>query len=367
MLAANWRLLDVGRFADPEPLRNDWLRLPSRALIPAGLNTAEFLIPLFKHLQGAELATVRGDGELLMAMPVKRRRFPPSLLANWITPLSISGLPHIDRRFGAEALAAFLHHERSPVMITSVPADGPFWDTLVAAAPRLAILNQWERAALLPFGSFETWFEGNFERKRRKEYRRLRSRLSEQGRLQSLSLQRDDEVGAWAQGLLVLEAGGWKGKRGTAISSSVAVAAAFTEVAYDLHRAGKLRFWALVLDGRAIATMFAVVEGSRAWLGKMAYDEAFARFSPGVLLMLDATEALFKEAGLELVDSCAIPNHPMIDNIWRDRIAMADVLVASAETSQLRFELILLAERLRRAARSTARDVFNAVTGRHRL
>jgi hypothetical protein len=57
----------------------------------------------------------------------------------------------------------------------------------------------------------------------------------------------------------------------------------------------------------------------------------------------------------------------MIDNIWRDRIAMADVLVASAETSQLRFELILLAERLRRAARSTARDVFNAVTGRHRL
>ncbi|HUR42800.1 MAG TPA: GNAT family N-acetyltransferase, partial [Aestuariivirga sp.] len=288
------------------------------------------------------------------------------LLTNWVTPLSASGLPILARHLGIEALAAFLRQEASPVMLTGVPADGPFWDTLVAAAPRLAILDCWERAALLPFDRFETWLDSNFERKRRKEYRRLRTRLSEQGRLESACLKPGDDAGSWVQNLLDLEAAGWKGKRGTSLKSADAVAAAFAEAAHDLHRSSKLRFWSLTLNGRTIATMFAIVEGSRAWLGKIAYDEAFARYSPGVLLILDATEALFKEGGLELVDSCAIPNHPMIDNIWRDRVAVADVLVASADVGHLRFELTVGAERLRRAARSRARDLFYTLTRRHR-
>ena len=190
--------------------------------------------------------------------------------------------------------------------------------------------------------------------------------MSEQGRLESVYLKPGDDVGRWVQDLLDLEAAGWKGKRGTSLKSAAPVAAAFAEAARELHEAGKLRFWSLTFDGRAIATMFAIVEGNGAWLGKIAYDEAFAKFSPGVLLILDATEGLFNEGRFDLVDSCAIPNHPMIDNIWRDRVAAADVLVASADTGQSRFEFTAGAERLRRAARSTARGIFHTLTRRHR-
>lgn len=366
MLVANWQLLDVARCARPEALRDDWLRLAGNALVPAGPNAPEFLIPLLKHVAGAELVTVHGGGELVFTLPVKRRRFPPSLLTNWITPLNASGLPLIDRHLGAAALAAFLRKEQTPVMLTGIPADGPFWDTLVAAAPHLAILDRWERAALRPSSAFESWFDGNFERKRRKEYRRLRTRLAERGGLESLSLRPGDDVGPWISGLLGLEAAGWKGKRGTALKSAAPIATAFAEAARDLHHAGKLRFWSLMIDGRTIATMFAIVEGGSAWLGKIAHDETFAKFSPGVLLLLDATEALFKEGGLALVDSCAIPGHPMIDNIWRGRVAMADVLVASADVGRSRFQFTVGAERLRRAARSTARSLFHAIVRRHR-
>ncbi len=364
MLVANWQLLDVARCRRPETHRESWSRLAARALVPA-VNSPEFLIPLLKYLQG-ELATVHGGGELLLALPVKRRRFPFPLLTNWVTPLGASGLPHLDPHLGAEALAALLRHERTPVMLTGIPADGPFWNMLVAAFPRFAVLDRWERAALRPSGTFESWFESNFERKRRKEYRRLRARLSEQGRLQSLSLKPREDDGPWVENLLRLEGAGWKGKRGTSLKSDASVAAAFGAAAEDLHRAGKLRFWSLVLDGRTIATMFAVVEGSGAWLGKIAYDETLARYSPGVLLMLDATQALFEEGGIDLVDSCAIPNHPMIDNIWRDRVVMADVIVTSSDTPQWRFELTVRAERLHRAIRAAARDLFHMLTRRHR-
>ncbi|MGH6855349.1 MAG: GNAT family N-acetyltransferase [Aestuariivirga sp.] len=366
MLVANWQLLDVLRCAEPEKARNGWSGLATRALVPAGLNAPEFLIPLFKHLEGAELATVHDGAELVLTLPVKRRRFPPSLLTNWVTPLSVSGMPHLDRHLGQAALAAFLRHERGPVMLTGVPAHGPFWDTLKAAAPRLAILDTWERAALRPSGTFENWFEGNFERKRRKEYHRLRARLGEQGRLESLSLKPGEDVGPWVQNLLNLEASGWKGKRGTSLKSDTALAVGFAEAARGLHQAGKLRFWSLMYDGRAIATMFAIVEGRGAWLGKIAYDEAFAKFSPGVLLILDATQDLFKEGGFDLVDSCAIPNHPMIGNIWRGRVAMADVLIASADVGQTRFAFTVAAESLRRKARGLARTLFHAITRRHR-
>ena len=366
MLVANWQLLDVARCRRPEAVRENWSQLAARALVPAGVNSSEFLSPLLKHLQGAELATVHGGGELLLALPVKRRLIPFPLLTNWVTPLSASGLPHLDPHLGAEALAALLRHERTPVMLTGIPADGPFWNTLLAASPRLAVLDRWERAALRPSGTFESWFENNFAGKRRKEYRRLRARLSEQGRLESVKLEPGEDVEPWVKGLLGLEAAGWKGKRGTSLKSAAPVAAAFAEAAQDLHRSGKLRFWSLMFDGRAVATMFAIAEGRGAWLGKIAYDEAFARFSPGVLLILDATEALFYEGGLDLVDSCAIPNHPMIDNIWRDRVAIADVMVTSADMPRWRFELTVGAERLYRAARATARDVFHMITRRHR-
>jgi CelD/BcsL family acetyltransferase involved in cellulose biosynthesis len=95
------------------------------------------------------------------------------------------------------------------------------------------------------------------------------------------------------------------------------VESAFIEACKLLGAAGKLRFWKLSLNGKPIAIMHAIVDGNQAWLHKIAYDEAYAKFSPGVLLVLHATEKLFAEIGLVLVDSCAIPGHPMIENIWR--------------------------------------------------
>ena len=366
MLAETWTLLDVERCGQPAALAGDWTDLVSRALVPAGLNAPQFLCPLFTHLKSAELAVVRSDGQMVMALPVSRRRAPPALLANWVTPLSVSGLPHLDRNLGQAALDAFLRREAAPVMLTGIPADGPFWDALQAAAPRLTILDRWERAAVKPTGTFEDWFESNIDRKRRKEYRRLRTRLSEQGKLECRSLKPGEDVEPWSSALLDLEARGWKGARGTALKSTASLATAFAEICRGLHDAGKLRFWSLVLDGRPIASLFAVVEGSSAWLGKIAHDETFAKFSPGVLLILDVTEAFFAEGNITSVDSCAIPNHPMIDHLWRDRLAMADVLVAAANVGQRRFQLTAAAELLRRRTRSQARDLYYALTRRHR-
>jgi CelD/BcsL family acetyltransferase involved in cellulose biosynthesis len=369
MLAGNWQIMKQARVAagpDLEQILPAWQQLVGRSLVPAGLNSPELVVPLLKNMEGAELSIVQQGPDLLMALPVQKRKFPRGLLSNWITPLTVIGVPHIDRDIPAAALQAFTASLESPLMLHSVETHGAFWDYLSTRNLHFAVLESWQRAALKLDGSFEPWFEKNFDRKRRKEYKRLQNRLSEQGKFEQISYATGDDAAAWVEDLLALEAAGWKGQRGTALAIEPALKSATHEACASLARAGKLRMWKLALDGRPIAVMHGIVEGDQAWLGKIAYDGEFARFSPGVLLILYATEQLMKEEGLARADSCAIPGHPMIENIWRDRIDMADVIIAPRTISATHFNIIVQLERLRRMTRGLARDSYNFIRGRHR-
>jgi CelD/BcsL family acetyltransferase involved in cellulose biosynthesis len=103
--------------------------------------------------------------------------------------------------------------------------------------------------------------------------------------------------------------------------------------------------------------------GASAWGWKIAYDEDFARFSPGVQLLLDVTQGLLDDPGVVRADSCATADHPMIDHIWRERLALADRLVSVAPGNAVRFALACRLEPLRRAAIGAAKALRDKVRG----
>ena len=364
MLVPNWTLMDCVFTADAESVAADWKALAARALVPSGLNSPELLAPAMARAGAAQLAVVRDAQGLRMVLPVIRQRWPWPVLSNWMSPVSFAGQPHLDPDLAVPALTAFLRAAGAPVILRSVPVSGPLWEAITAAAGHVAILDRWQRAGLEVSGNYANWFETSFERKRRKEYRRQRARLAEQGAFAAERLQAGEDTGPWVAEFLKLEAASWKGRRGTAINADPAAAEILREACEGLAAAGKLRFWKLSLDGRAIAMLYAIVEGGHAWLGKIAHDEAYARFSPGVLQILQSTEDLFAEGGITHVDSCAIPNHPMIDHLWRDRIEVADVMLAPAAFGAFRFAAFVKAERLRRTARAAATIIFYKLTRR---
>ena len=92
----------------------------------------------------------------------------------------------------------------------------------------------------------------------------------------------------------------------------------------------------------------------------LAYDEGFARSSPGVQLMLDVTEALLADSALAETDSCATANHPMIDRLWRERLALADRLIPLRPTPHP-FALACWLESLRGTAIMAAKAVRDRV------
>jgi hypothetical protein len=364
MLVPNWTLMECRLVPGGLGAEAATRHLATRGLSACGPNDPELVLASLRHL-GGDLALVQDSDGLRLSMPVVRRGLPLPLLGNRASPISTFGPPHLDADLAVPALTAFLRHVGAPVLIQSVPRDGAAWEALTAAG-QVAEVERWHRAGLQVSGSFDAWFERNFERKRRKEYRRLKARLAEAGHLVARSLAPGEDPLPWISRFLDVEAASWKGGRGTALKSDAKATAALRDACTALARHGRLRFWILELDGRPIAALYATVDRGQAWLGKIAFDPAFAKFSPGVLVVLHATERIFAEGGIALVDSCAIPGHPMIDNIWRDRIAMADVVVAHPGFSRAAFAATAMAERARRLGHAALRGLRNRMTGRHR-
>ncbi len=365
MLAGQWQdfKVSIKSAEEAQSLHDDWQALEGNAIEPAGYNAPELILPLLKHLGGAKLMAVSHGPDLLLAFPATSKRL---FIKSWATPLTASGLPHLNSELGASALLSLINAQTKPILFSAIPADGLFLKTLQKQSTNFKIIETWQRAALKPEGSFDAWLQTNFDQKRRKELKRLRNRLSEQGAMTTETLQQGQDPKPFVDDLLSLEARGWKGSKGTAIAANQNLKLALEEACRQLHQSKKLRFWSLKLDGKAIASLFAIVEGGQAWLGKISYDESFSKYSPGVQIILDCTEAFFNEPNIKLIDSSAIPNHPMIDRIWRDRIKMVNVFVAPSSISKLRFKAIAKLEQQRVYWRGLARDLIYKIKGQHR-
>jgi len=293
----------------------------------------------------------------------KESLLPLTHLQSVTTALTPCPLPSVTGPVTESDAATFLNDLGEPLVLRGVPAHHPVAEALLKGAKHVHVLKTWQRAALDLSGDFESWMTNNFDHKRRKELKRLKARLAEQGTLVLHELIPGGDLASHIRAFLTVEASGWKGERGTAMASDSDAARGLSAGLAAMHREDKVRFWTLRLDGQPVASLFALVNGGDVVLGKIGYDEAFAKFSPGVLLIVEATRCLFEE-GLRLADSNAIPGHPMIDRIWRDRITCMDVVIAGSAVSTATFSVVARYHALKDAARAAAKTIYLRLTGR---
>lgn len=131
--------------------------------------------------------------------------------------------------------------------------------------------------------------ENRFSSRRRSDFRRAARRAAEFGEVQCEMLVPTYETfdGLFDQAIAV-EAKSWKREAGTAIACDPAKEAFFRRYLAAACARGEARVAFLRIDGRVVAMQLAVEWAGRYWLYKIGYDEAYARCSPGTLLMLYA-------------------------------------------------------------------------------
>jgi CelD/BcsL family acetyltransferase involved in cellulose biosynthesis len=288
------------------------------------------------------------------------------MLHGFTNPFSGLSMPLVDRDMAVAVISALLDHicgdPKLPktMLLPFIAEDGAFAAAFHAAlaqrTARFAAFDRHRRAQFAPEGDREGYFTRALSGKKRKELRRQRNRLEDAGAL-TFSLSNAQDTPAALREFLVLEAAGWKGEEGTAVQREAETKTFFENAVLGLAGAGKATIARLTQGGRTLAAGVIIKSGNGAWFWKVAYDESLSQNSPGVQLTLDLTEALARDPRIAFIDSCAIPDHPMIDHIWRERRQIADWMICLDPRRP--FALDCMVETLRRRTRIAAKRLYH--------
>jgi hypothetical protein len=245
------------------------------------------------------------------------------------------GTPSLDRDHAKEAAHDILRQARAAgahaLVLRNVALDGPavtaFGHALADLQMTPRILRAQSRAVLDARRDPDELLREALGAKKLKELRRQRKRLEDIGDVVFTIAATPHDIAPALEVFLSLEASGWKGARGTALAQSENDATFIRNACLALAERGQCEILSLYAGNTPVAAAIVLRHLDRAFFFKIGIDEQFAKFSPGVLLTMELTRHLCADADISVVDSTAPPGHPMIEPIWRNRMAIGDVLL----------------------------------------
>jgi CelD/BcsL family acetyltransferase involved in cellulose biosynthesis len=358
--------------------------LCARTIEPNVFFNPHFLAPAMPRLEDREvrLAVIRDGDEyknrlrLLVPFSIERPPMPlgVSIMRTWASPFGPLGTPLVDRDDPGGVIEDFIAmlsrpHLKLPkvLVLPDMRLDGAVASLVKSIAEArglpLVTMSKVERAFLESSLDGDAYLKASLTSNRYREFRRLKRKLAEQGELVHEVARGPEEIRPAIEGFLALEAAGWKGRRRTAMATDRYRAAFAREAVHGLAEHDLCRIHSLTLGGRLVASLIVFVEAGVAYTWKTAYDENFAAFSPGVLLMIEVTKQHLDDPNIDLTDSCAVPDHPMISRLWSERKPIGTLVVgmtpaADRITRQAASQLHLYQE-----TRNFARLVRNRVRG----
>jgi hypothetical protein len=352
--------------AEPNVFFEPWMLFP--ALEAYGRRKLLVFLLLFTDDHSGDPA----NSKLCGFIPLERRAWfhglPFPALTLWRYPHSFLATPLLKKGRIDEAMDAFftwVHNRRRGALLLELPRISGVGDlhTSLERALRdqhtLEVAETcYERALFRPRINADAYLREALSKKRRKEFRRLERRLSGLGQVSFVKMSTDDSLKAWVEEFLQLEATGWKGRKGTAFAAQEQSRVFFLKIAEGAARCGRLEMLALRLDGKAIAIKCNLLAKNGGFAFKIAYDENFYRYSPGVLLELAQISRLHDDSTRQWMDSCADHDHFMANRLWLDRKPLRTVVVSTGHP------LGNMAVRIVRFLKSILRNSANRASGR---
>jgi hypothetical protein len=220
-----------------------------------------------------------------------------------------------------------------------------------------------QRVLLAPGDNRAGYLDRAMSGKRQRDLRRQRRRLQDLGAL-ALDQAKGGDAMAALEDFLQLEAASWKGRAGTAAMNNDDVRRFMQQAIAALGPEGKAVVHRLCLGGKPIAATITLTSGSAAWGWKVAHDEAYSAYSPGVLLIAGVTEAMLAEPTIEQMHSCASSENTVAAQLWSERLGLADWLLTTGPNAEISFAFASRLEALRRTAMAAAKSARDHIRGR---
>lgn len=243
------------------------------------------------------ICTLRRDDELAGVFPLIRDGRTLRAMANVHSP---SYRPLARDREALEALATAVF-ERGELELCCLPEGDRSLSILLPKlrAARMTPLVEatYSSPTVDTSGDFDVW---RAESKKRwgAPLERFRRKMSRDFEADFVIVEAPTDLDAELADGYQVEASGWKGKAGTAITSSPDTERFYGEVARAFAARNELRFSRIVLDGSTAAFDFTLLHAGRLYLLKTGFDEQFRKLAPGLVMRLSIVEKCF-ELGLD--------------------------------------------------------------------
>ncbi|MEO1399239.1 MAG: GNAT family N-acetyltransferase, partial [Pseudomonadota bacterium] len=240
--------------------------------------------------------------------------------------------------------------------------DGPVMACMVGALAALgldhSIHRKTQRAALTPKEDPQSFVTTALGKKRLRELNRQWRRLEDKGPV-SFTMTSDQEhlLNAFEQ-FLTLELRSWKGRRGTALYNHRKVTAFSRQIVAELAAKGDSEIAILAHNGKPIAALILLSRDGWFVPWKIAFDETYRAFSPGMQIMVKATSELVQNRDLVMADSLAVEDHWMMNHIWPDRLQMQGVMVGLTPQARSAVEATIRAAQRRDGLKSSLKALL---------
>ncbi len=332
------RLLDAREL--PEHLEA-WDALSGKAVVPNPFYEPWNLLPAMQYLVEKEHVVfllvfgprAKGGSEPLwgffpLEIQPKCLHLPIRALAFWQHRYCFLTTPLVDAAHIWEVLDAFWRWvEANPlsccILDTNwLSADGPFRDiwTDFAIGRTAFMLLDFPRAFLKPEETPDLYLARSVSKSGRDLLARKKRRLEKIGKLEYRQEENVSGPEHPVDDFLKLEASGWKGQTdGGAFAKFEPDTRYLRRIVDEGFRHNRLSVVSLILDGKPIAMRLNMRSGPGSFSFKIAYDENYAKYSPGQLLEVEYLRSVFEDATTQWVDSCTTPRHPLHDRLWSDR------------------------------------------------
>lgn len=322
-----------------------WSALALRSLEPNPFFEPDFLMLSVRHFEGYADTTLviaqKGDAftGVFPVVRFDRPRIPPRKVARMIgrpTAVCALGTPLLDASCCDEAMGSLLDalcraskHNGWPGIVALAWAahDGPVMDCLRRACRirglPLFTEHVWDRGVVRRDGRWKRPLGKTRGRKLSTSRRMLSRDANAEVKLVDRTL--DPSV---VEDFLIMEMTGWKGRQGgLAFAKDAHKTAWFREWYERCSAAGRLIVLCLQVGEVPVAIEFFVRAGDGLFCFRGAYDNAYSKYAPGAMALVDSMRYLLEHTDALWMDSATDEGNAFLLEIFPDRRTLSNVYI----------------------------------------
>jgi CelD/BcsL family acetyltransferase involved in cellulose biosynthesis len=370
MTARRIPLADIGK-----PELDRWRQLATAAIEPNPFFEPEYVLAQARALDAVgdvSLAVVTDGDAWTACMPVGRHRswhrIPIASLSSWrgskALP-SLVGTPLLSTPDASSALIRGLVATAgsSFAALEWLVAEGPAWESInrsiTQSGLRCIEFERFERA-FLKRRPQDDYFERSMKGKHRGVMRRRWKKLDAELGGEPVVVDVSGDPAAIEE-LIEIEGASKLAAGGMVLKSDPAYELFFREMCAGFAALGRLELHALRFGDQTLAVRCNLLADPGIFYFKVAYDEAFAHFSPGIRLEVESFHRFHSRTQSDWVDSCSDPNNETMNRLLPERRELVTlVLVKPGVRAGLTVGALRAGRRLRERAMAGSRAASDA-------